>query len=132
MIVDSHALLWWLEGSPKLSERAAGVFADAETRGIRLIVNPVTFWELRRKQLRGKLETRRPIHEWPDLMRNLFPWIELIEVGSDLWLAMAGLGWAHQDPADRLIAVTALKFGLPVLTKDGKFHESDSPVKAVW
>jgi PIN domain nuclease of toxin-antitoxin system len=132
MIVDSHALLWWLEGSPKLSERAAGVFAGAETKGIRLVVNPITFWELRQKQLWGKLETRRPIDEWPDLMRNLFPWIEIIEVGSDLWLAMAGLRWAHRDPADRLIAVTALKFGLPVLTKDEKFHASDSPVQAVW
>ncbi len=132
MIVDSHALLWWLEGSPKLSTRAASVFADAETSGNRLIVNPVTFWELRRKQLQGKLETRRPVDEWPEVLRTLFPWIAVIDVGSALWLALAELEWSHQDPADRLIAVTALKLGLPVLTKDDRFHRSDSPVEAVW
>ena len=65
--------------------------------------------------------------------RTSFPWgSSVIEAGSDLRLALAGSTWEHQDPADRLIAVTALKFDLPVLTKDGKFHESDSPVQAVW
>lgn len=118
MIVDSHALLWWLEGSPSLSKRAAEAFENAESKRSRLIVNPVTFWELRREQLQGKLETRRSIDQWPDILRNLLPWIEVIEVGSDLWLALAELAWEHQDPADRLIAVTAMKFGLPVLTKD--------------
>ena len=53
-------------------------------------------------------------------------------MGSDLWLDLAELAWDHQNPADRMIAVTALKLGLPVLTKDRKFHESDSPVMAVW
>ena len=132
MIVDSHALLWWLEESPSLSKKAAEAFEHAESKKSRLILNPVTFWELRRKQLNGKLETRRSIDQWPEVLRNLFPWIEIIEVGSDLWLALADLAWDHQDPADRMIAVTALKFDLPVLTKNRMFHESDSPVKAVW
>lgn len=132
MIIDSHALLWWLEGSPKLSKRAAAAFAEAGRTGTRLIVKPVTFWELHRKQLLGKLETHRPIAQWPEILRTLFPYIELFAVTVDLWLAMAELDWAHQDPADRLIAVTAMKFGVPVLTKDRKFHVSDSPVEAVW
>jgi PIN domain nuclease of toxin-antitoxin system len=49
-----------------------------------------------------------------------------------LWLATAELKWSHRDPADRMIAATARRFGMAVLTTDGKFHDEDSPVKAVW
>ncbi len=59
-------------------------------------------------------------------------WMRLIDDSPDIWLKMAELDWAHQDPADRLIATVALHQGVPVLTRDRRFHASDSPVKAVW
>lgn len=131
MILDSHSLLWWLEGDPRLSDQAARVIEEGRLGKRPLIVNPVTFWELRLKKVRGILEVSTPVPLWPALLQDL-PWIEVIGVETDLWLALADLDWSHRDPADRLIAATALKFRLPVLTKDRRFHASDSPVEAVW
>jgi len=131
MIVDSHVLLWWLEDESRLSPEAKESFRDAENGITSLILSSVTFWEFRLKELRGKLETSTPIRRWPGILAQL-PWITVVDVDTDLWLEMAELDWAHRDPADRLIAVTALRQGVPVLTKDHQFHRSDSPVEAVW
>jgi PIN domain nuclease of toxin-antitoxin system len=60
------------------------------------------------------------------------PWIEIVDTDSKTWLLAAELDWSHRDPADRIIAATALIHGVPVLTKDRVFHGKDSPVKAVW
>ena len=131
MIIDSHSLLWWLEEDGNLSNRAAEIFEEGRVGKRQLILNPATFWELRLKELKGTLEVRTSVSLWPELLEGL-PWIQVIGVGTDLWMALAELDWEHRDPADRLIAATALKHGVPVLTKDRKFHASDSPVEAVW
>ena len=131
MILDSHSLLWWLEGDDRLSATAAKVFEEGRAGKRRLILNPVTFWELRLKELRGTLQVKTSVALWPRVLEDL-KWIEVIDVGTDLWMALAELDWPHRDPADRLIAATALKYDVPVLTKDKKFHQSGSPVEAVW
>jgi PIN domain nuclease of toxin-antitoxin system len=131
VILDSHSFLWWLEGDERLSATAEKIFEEGRRGKRQLILNPVTFWELRLKELKGTLQVRTPVSLWPRILEDL-PWIEVIDVGADLWMALAELKWAHRDPADRLIAATALKYGVPVLSKDGKFHQEDSPVEAVW
>lgn len=58
--------------------------------------------------------------------------MDIEETSVSTWLKTADLEWDHRDPADRIIAATALKFGEPVLTRDRRFHDADSPVKAIW
>jgi PIN domain nuclease of toxin-antitoxin system len=58
--------------------------------------------------------------------------MQVVDVIPEIWLLAADLDWTHRDPADRIIAATALLHGVPVLTKDQVFHAEDSPVKAVW
>jgi PIN domain nuclease of toxin-antitoxin system len=60
------------------------------------------------------------------------PWLEIVVTDASLWLAAATLDWPHRDPADRLIAATALAHSVPVLTKDRVFHRKGCPVEAVW
>lgn len=131
MVIDSHTLLWWLERSPELSVNARGTLDTAATGETRFYVAAVSFWELYRKELNGTLKPRMSVRRWPALLKRL-GWMEQVDVSGSIWLDMAELDWTHRDPADRLIAVTALQFGVPVLTKDQRFHASDSPVAAVW
>ena len=91
----------------------------------------MTLWELEYKLRAGKLTFATSLREvWPTL--KLLPGVEWISPAAEDWLTAAELGWSHRDPADRLIAAIALNRGVPVLTKDRRFHDSDSPVKAVW
>jgi len=131
MVIDSHVLYWWLDGFPRLSKRADEVLREARDADAPLLVAPVTFWELADKERRGRFSSRRPVREWPGLIAKV-PWMEVVDTDASIWLAAAELDWAHRDPADRIIAATALAHGVPVLTKDRVFHRKGCPVEAVW
>jgi PIN domain nuclease of toxin-antitoxin system len=131
MVIDSHVLYWWLEGHPRLSPQALQIIEAAETGTTQLPLSPVSFWELARKEGRGSFSSRRPVREWPGILDKA-DWIEIVPTTTQIWLLSAELNWAHKDPADRIIAATALLRGVPVLTRDRLFHQSDCPVEAVW
>jgi PIN domain nuclease of toxin-antitoxin system len=131
MVIDSHVLYWWLDGFPRLSQRATNLIQKAPDSDTPLRVAAVTFWEFADKERRGKFKSRRPVREWPGLIAKA-PWIEIVDTSPSIWLAAAELNWAHRDPADRLIAATALSYGVPVLTKDRLFHKEGCPVEAIW
>lgn len=131
MVIDSHVLLWWMEGGERLSPIARAVMNRPREAEERRIISHVTFWELHYKELRKQLALKRPLKEWPSVLRRMGT-LELMETSLEIWLLSAELEWQHRDPADRIIAATALIHGVPVLTKDEKFHAPDSPVKAVW
>ena len=131
MVIDSHTLLWWLERSDELSDRARKTLDEAGEGEAIFYVAAVSFWELYRKELRGTLIPKISVRRWPEMLDRT-DWMQLVDDSPDLWMAMAELNWAHQDPADRLIATVALRHRVPVLTRDKRFHASDSPVSAVW
>jgi PIN domain nuclease of toxin-antitoxin system len=131
MVIDSHTLLWWLERSDELSDTARRTLDEAADGDALFHVAAVSFWELYRKELRGNLKPKISVRRWPTLLERV-DWIRLVDDSADIWMAMAELDWAHQDPADRLIATLALRQHVPVLTRDRRFHASDSPVSAVW
>ena len=58
MVIDSHALMWWLEGSEELSEIARDILDEAEERAERHRVCAVTFWEMRWQEVRGQLQPK--------------------------------------------------------------------------
>jgi PIN domain nuclease of toxin-antitoxin system len=131
MVIDSHTLLWWLDGDDRLSKKAKLILDDEAAEPDTLIVSAVTFWELRLKEVRGKLTPRQPVNVWPQLIRKL-PHIRIEEVRVGHWLHVAEMDWENRDPADRIIAATAIQLGIPVVTVDEKFHAEGSPVVAVW
>ena len=131
MVIDSHVLLWWLEAPSLLSDRAAAALRRIETGESGFLVSSVTFWELRIKEVRGLLEPKTSVRQWPRLLGKIEN-LQVLDVGPDLWMRAAELEWSHRDPADRILASTALRHGVPMLTKDRLFHAPDSPVPAVW
>ena len=131
MILDTHTLLWWLSHDPQLSKHAKERIQTAISGHGYLIVSAVSLWELEWKRRSGKLNLPGSVRPWIARLRKLRG-VLLEGVPFERWVSMAELDWAHRDPADRLIAVTALDHDVPVLTKDRVFHASDSPVQAVW
>ena len=131
ILFDTHVLYWWLGDPLRLSATARDWTEQPALNPKTILISTVTLWELEYKRRAGKLAFATSLREaWPNL--KLLPGVEWISPAAEDWLKAVELGWNHRDPADRLIAALALNRGVPVLTKDGKFHESDSPVKAVW
>ena len=131
MVIDSHVLYWWLDGFSQLSPSAIHILEQAAHGEDCLKIAAVTLWELADKERRGKFTSRHPVRMWPKLLGDI-PWIQIVDTDAEIWIAAAALDWAHRDPADRIIAATALIHGVPVLTKDQVFHENGCPVKAIW
>ncbi|MEO5915151.1 MAG: type II toxin-antitoxin system VapC family toxin [Luteolibacter sp.] len=130
-VVDTHALLWWLSAPDSLSTQAAECFKSWESGSGEALICGVSLWELEDKRLRGKLELQSSVRTWlPEIAE--IPWMRLLETTPEIWLEAAGLDWQHRDPADRIIAATGLGHSVPILTKDRRFHETDSPVMAIW
>lgn len=131
MVIDSHALYWWLDGNPRLSARARQAIEAAANGKSPMMISAVTFWEFGINERRGQFRARRAVREWPGILQPI-SWIQIVPTATDIWLRAAELDWQHRDPADRVIAATALVHGVPVLTKDEVFHARECPVEALW
>ena len=53
LLLDAHALVWWLLDDPKLSAGARGATSDA---GNDVLVSAATVWELAIKRAAGKIK----------------------------------------------------------------------------
>jgi PIN domain nuclease of toxin-antitoxin system len=55
----------------------------------------------------------------------------VLPISSGIALHSATPGWAHQDPADRLIVATALEHGLTLVSKNTTITAWGG-VKTIW
>lgn len=131
MVIDTHVLVWWLTDTGMLSTAAREFMRRCEAGAKRCVLSGVSLWELEHKRRKGRLALSHPVRTWLPKLRQL-EFVELTGTPAELWLSAAELDWSHSDPADRLIAATALAHGVSVLTKDRVFHADDSPVTAAW
>src|ERR1700722_14779416 len=55
VLLDTHALVWWLEGAGRLSRRAATILANLDNS---ILVSAVVGWEIAIKVSAGKMQPR--------------------------------------------------------------------------
>ncbi len=90
----------------------------------------ISIWELSVKVARGKLDLGLPVDELVERVAGSAV-VELLPTDCSTWLRSASLSWEHRDPADRVIVATALRLGVPILTKDAQIQSFDG-VQSVW
>jgi PIN domain nuclease of toxin-antitoxin system len=123
VLVDSHAVLWWLADDPRLSYRAEAAMTNPENS---ILVSTCVGYEIAYKQRRGRLPEFRD-----DLSGRLRrEGFESLPISLDHALAAAHLPGPHRDPWDRIMIAQALAEGLQVVTVDKVF--SDYGVPVIW
>ena len=116
VLVDTHALLWWQAGSVRLSATARR-HIDAASR---VLVSPVSCWEVAMLVAKERVRLDRPTTRW---VRDLFSAdAEVAELSVDVAVAAAELADFHGDPADRFLWATALRRGVPLVSKDDRMR----------
>lgn len=117
ILLDTQALIWLIEGNPRLGDKARMII-ERERIGREATIAPISVWEAAMLVDKGKITLSSAVRDWFQAV--------LAEPGfrlADLTVAMgadAGSlpGDIHGDPADRLIIATARALGCPVLTSD--------------
>jgi PIN domain nuclease of toxin-antitoxin system len=115
LLLDTHALIWWLEDSPRLGKSARhAVRALATTRTISV----VSAWEIVIKIGIGRLKLSvDPEESIPELFFNGF---EPLSIQFRHAYALRDLPPHHSDPFDRMLVAQAKTEGLTILTADPK------------
>jgi PIN domain nuclease of toxin-antitoxin system len=115
VLVDAHALLWWLGGDARLSAEARRVIEGSDEP----LVGAGTLVEIAVKRSLGKLEIDA---DWPEQAQADgfavlgIAWSHAARLQSLPFPTMAGR--PHRDPFDRLLAAQGLTEQIPIVTRD--------------
>lgn len=121
LLLDTHALLWFLERR-EIADEAAERIADPQTV---VAVSAASIWEAAIKQAAGKL--RPPESLAHAASREGF---EPISITFDHAERAGRLPLHHRDPFDRMLIAQAIIEGLTIVTRDPAFNAYDVSVLA--
>jgi PIN domain nuclease of toxin-antitoxin system len=107
LLLDTHAMYWYIEGSPDLSATAQRLIQDASND---ILISPASFWEMAIKISLGKWQLNQPYDAFVDIglsqygfqitrqersLAHLVP--ETEHAGSAVWVELHE--WATSDPS---------------------------------
>jgi len=127
IVLDTHAFLWFAVESDHLSARARHAIDQADALG----VCAITCWEVAMLVEEDRLRLDRDTLEF--LRQALaLPRVELLPLTPEVAVAAARIGASSlADPADRMIAATALEAGAAVVSKDARLR-GVGELKTIW
>jgi PIN domain nuclease of toxin-antitoxin system len=119
LVLDTHALVWLVNGSPRLGDRTKKLI-DQAGRQNRIFVSAITPVEIGMLVTKGRLALSKDVLDWTNEALSR-PGIVLIPLSPEIAIASTRLpGSPHGDPADKLIIASARHLGAPVVTADRK------------
>ncbi len=117
LLLDTHALLWWLAGERRLSPRAKKAIANSDNE---VYVSAASAWEIATKYRLGKLPGARVIVD--DIAGAIASQAFLSLAVSVVHAQRAGsLAGSHRDPFDRMLIAQAQAEGLTLVSNEELF-----------
>lgn len=110
ILLDTHALLWWLADDPALGEQARAAIAEPRNE---VLVSAASIWEIGIKRHKGLIDA-------PADLEALVEDEGFGKLPISLFHAQqaASLPAIHRDPFDRMLVAQAQAEGLELLTAD--------------
>jgi PIN domain nuclease of toxin-antitoxin system len=126
ILLDTHALLWWLFDDARLPPSCRARIASPDNR---VFVSAASAWEISTKHRLGKLPEAGDVPtDLPRYLRTAR--FTPLDVAVEHALDAGALPGPHRDPFDRMLIAVARREHLRVATIDPVFREYGVPV--VW
>lgn len=130
ILLDTHALVWWCNGDPRLSGRARRAIDD-ERKFDEVAASSFSCWEIAILVQNNRLDLSASVSDWLATVMQ-FRAIRFIAVNNEIAVASVQLpGNIHKDPADRIIVATARSLGVPIVTADRQLR-AYTHVTTIW
>jgi len=113
ILLDTHALLWWLTDDAQLGERARDHIADPDNAAV---VSCASLWEIVIKQRLGKLDGDIGEIE-KEIARQGMARLDLL---VDHFVELSAMDVHHRDPFDQMLVAQARAENMPLLTANGR------------
>jgi len=124
-LLDTHALLWWLQEHPSLSSKARRAIAATENQ---ISVSAATVWELAIKNNSGKLEISALLDGFESKLAE--EGMLVLPISFDHALRAGALPNHHKDPFDRMLVAQAQADGFSVISNDTIFDRYG--IRRIW
>jgi PIN domain nuclease of toxin-antitoxin system len=125
-LLDTHTLLWWLDGDEQLSLTARSWIEIPEHR---ILVSAASAWEIATKVRIGKLPGAQAVaanfHECL-ISQGFAP----LEITADHALRAGSLPGPHRDPFDRMLIAQAQALNIPLISNENLFDHYG--VRRIW
>lgn len=110
LLLDTHALLWWLADDPRLGESARALIADATNQ---VFISAASAWEISIKTALGKLDA-------PSDLDNVVEeeGFDKLSISFFHGQRAGSLPNIHRDPFDRMLIAQAQAEGMDIITAD--------------
>lgn len=114
LLLDTHVILWSASEPERLP---TNIVVELENPLNQLWYSPISVWEILLLAENGRISVGKDSQR---SIRSLFQELPFKEAPINIEVALASLNvdLAHQDPADRFLAATALVFELVLVTAD--------------
>ena len=117
LLLDTHIWLWFKGDRKRLGRRVSA--GTCRMRSNELWLSPISTWEALALQEKGRIELPGTITEWVTKATEGFN-----EAFLTHEIALASRNChLHEDPADRMIAATAIVLDLTLVTADERLLE---------
>jgi PIN domain nuclease of toxin-antitoxin system len=126
LLLDTHALLWWLFDDPRLSSAARSAIAEPRSE---VLVSAASAWEITTKHRLGRLPEAGDVpSRLPQYLKRAR--FAVLNISLEHAMAAGALPGPHKDPFDRMLVAQARIEDLTVTTTDRVFQ--DYGVAVIW
>ncbi len=130
IVLDTHALVWWLADASQLSNKARAAIKIAARRG-EVTASAASILEIATLVRRGRLALSLQLDDWLATARSL-PELAITPVNADIAARAGSYGdGVHGDPIDRLIVATAQLGKARLVTADTAMR-TQKLVPCIW
>jgi len=129
ILIDTHVVVWLAFEQHRLSKNARGAIDHARQNGEGLAISDITLWELATLAGKGRIRLEISLESFLAEVEARFV---VLPITGRVCVRALGLPAAYpKDPADRIMAATALVEGLSLLTADRGIRRGRA-LRTIW